>query len=786
MYYKKGDEVLASASLNGTNAKDWVFELISDEYDSEGNNIVTFKFHFNTEKISTKAAANVSVQFKAIDKGSPSIQSGNVVYANAKPSVPGTTSTKAGALTGCYKIDIVPYVTKVSTSLGKLKANNPSVYARTAKGNYAVSASEILNFEGFNISGGQVKFVKTGGYVNASYDANAGGEGVGGYVIPSEAKSGSISLVVKNIESLNNLNNNEAKGSYTGTTTSVTGDRDIFSNYYNRQPNGDNNNLLTDDLELDVWEFDPQAVKPKIGTATQPVMKIDPVTGKIGFAFVNGNVYFSMPYGNNGDSTNSYEYWLGGLDFWNSISLAYDSNGNTYGTAAGGDLNANKHGVDTFSIFTSRWGKGDLSAGTGGYTKTQGRFGVEFIGEREYFVDESGNKVGFTNFSKERVKSPSLAAVSTSDTTKSYVYLAYYDSINDEVRFKWGVITNSKDTSDDVGMFANDYDPATRISQGYSISHSSLIAGHTENKLTTTAKLGNNANEDKNAVPVSKIVKTTDGQDVYGGEYVCIAAIPGEGENITLSNTTVKDDVIVAVWWDGTNHQMLYSYNTKPKEIAKGEYLQSDTEWSKPVALFPSEVGEYCKVAVAKDKSVHIAAYDSMNGDLWYAYLPTYNGAAKTGIVDSAGFVGSELNIDVALNTQKKPVPYISYYALSASRPKIATWTGGDLSSAVTVEGAKTDMYTNNWEISVIPTQSKASIDSINVGVWKDTTAGNEGVIKDSVPFPASGVLKYKADGNGHDKNSYGNAYGNGTSNPVLGYATKSGSLGYIETAQMK
>ena len=148
--------------------------------------------------------------------------------------------------------------------------------------------------------------------------------------------------------------------------------------------------------------------------------------------------------------------------------------------------------------------------------------------------------------------------------------------------------------------------------------------------------------------------------------------------------------------------------------------------------------------------------------------------------------MGSELNIDVALNAQKKPVPYISYYALSASRPKIATWKGGDLSSAVTVAGAESDMYTNNWEISVIPTQSKASIDHVNVGVWKDTTAGNEGVIKDSVPFPDSGVLKYQSDGNGHTNNSYGNAYGNGTSNPVLGYAIKDGSLGYIETAQMK
>lgn len=688
--------------------------------------------------------------------------------------------------TPLYQMDVVPYITGVTTELSSLNKNKPSIYNRSALGHYPVryiddNDAETVIFSGFNLSGAeyqQREASKEGeqDIPEALISLEAGNK----LKVSNVLASSEIVLKVGDLYTINNLNNNDAKGSYNGELD--------YEHYYNRQPNGYNNNLLTDDVVFDVWNIDPQAVRPKNGVATQPVMKIDPKTDKIGFAFVNANVYFSMPYGNNSTAANinSYEYWLGGLDFWNSISLAYDSNGNTYGTAAGGDLNANKHGVDTFSFFTSRWGKGKISAGTGGYTERQGRYGVEFIGEREFFIDDSGTKVGFTNFSKERIKSPSLAAVSTTDVKKSYVYLAYYDSINDEIRFKWGVITDSKDTSDDDGMFANDYDPGTRCSQAYSISHSSLIAGHTENKLSTTVTLGNNADNDSTAEPVSKIVKTKDNQDVYAGEYVCIAVIPGEGENITLSDTTIKDDVVVAVWWDGTNHQMLYSYNTKPKEIAKGEYLQKDTEWSKPVALFPSEVGEYCKVAVAADKSVHIAAYDSMNGDLWYAYLPTYNGTAKTGIVDSAGFVGSELNIDVALNAQNKPVPYISYYALSASKPKIAIWKGGDLSTANSVYGAESDFYTSNWEVSVVPTKSKASIDNVNVGVWKENTGNNKGVIKDSRPFPSSGVTKFYSAGNGHDKNSYGNVYGNGTANPVLGYAIKDGALGYIETAQMK
>lgn len=63
---------------------------------------------------------------------------------------------------------------------------------------------------------------------------------------------------------------------------------------YNCQPNNDNNNNLTDDLILDVWSFDSDAVVPISGKIEQPHMAIDPETGQIGFAFVNGPLYFSM------------------------------------------------------------------------------------------------------------------------------------------------------------------------------------------------------------------------------------------------------------------------------------------------------------------------------------------------------------------------------------------------------------------------------------------------------------------------------------------------------------
>lgn len=765
MYYKKGEEVKANASLTGASAVAWVFELISDEYDANGKNIVTFRFHFNTEEISTKAATNVSIKFTAMDKGSPTLVADNtdpdgdgsnkkVSYGNAKSSTPGDTSTVSGAPTGCYKVDIVPYITKVYTNLANLKTGNWSVYNRTAFGHYPVAADETIELYGFNL-GDETRKPK---YGNTELDAPV--DGKISFSVSNAAASGPLEITVNSVPTLNNKNNKNAKGSYAGTTSSATGDKNIYANYYNRQPNGDNNNLLTDDIILDVWEIDPTAVRSKVGGIVQPVMAIDPVNHNIGFAFVNGTAYFSMPYGTNSKSVtpNSYEYWIGGLDEWNSISLAYDINGYTYGTAAGGDLNTSKNGVDIYRFTTSRWdGKGSLT--TEGYKDLNNQFGLEYIGEREYFYDESQSKwADFTNFSKSRIKSPSLCTVaSKDDTSKATVYLAYYDSINDEVRFDWGVIKNKKDDSDDVGMLKTSYD-ATRSSKKYSIDNTSLIAGQTINKPISTTP-----------TYASSSVTTTDGKLVYGGEFVSIAALPDQGTN---------DDAVVAVWWDGTHHKMLYSYNKTPKSIQKGKYKQVDTKWSKPEELFPQEVGEYCKVTVDADNGVHIAAYDSTNGDIWYAYLENYDSPedAKTGCLDSNGFIGSELNIDVAM-INEEPVPYVSYYASSAGKPKIARWKGAKLSDVESVAGAESDTFTSNWEISYIPTSSKLIIDHINVGVWKD----DDGAIIAST----TGTKSFQA-GSGSTVNSYGTVWGNGTTNPVLGYAIKDGSLGYIETAQMK
>ena len=815
LYYEK-DGNAVEGSANTLDNKDWVFELLSDTYNDDGRNIVKFKFHFNTEKHPEVAKTDVTFEFKVQDKGSPSSTG---VYTNAKSS------------TDDPRVDIVPYITKVYTSLAKLKSNNWSVYNRTALGHYAVASDETIYLYGFNLGSSTKKPVykygnNAGDVITLGEPVNAGitnlrteddpvtppypcgtdyaSYSVVGFNVSNVPASGAITLMVNSVPIQNNANNSNAKGSYAGTTTSATGDKTVYDNYYNRQPNGDNNNLLTDDVVLDVWEIDPQAVKPKVGTIAQPVMAINPESKDIGFAFVNGTLYFSMPNGNN----NSYDYWIGGLDFWTSIGLVYDKYGNSFATAAGGDIADNR--ADQFRIMTSRWGKADITAnynsggGTGGYDFGKNQLRLEYVAQYNYYKD-GDNWVGYEDFNKERVRSPALATTASSSSSTT-VYLAYYDEMNDEIRFKWGNFTNTKTDTWNSSWAANkraatlfgDYygrngseatNKVLKDNNGwYSMNHNSLIAGQTKDKPT---KVGNSVST------VSYEVKTTDGKPVYAGKYVSIAVVPDGGTD---------DDAVIAVWWDARNNQLLYSYNKTPKSIAPGQYLQSETKWTKPVPIFNSNVGEYCKIAVIKEGdgenahwSAHIAAYDSLNGDVLYAYIPQYDNPSvnKTCVVDSYGILGTELNLDVALvqvgtDNESNPimttVPYISYYAGSSARPKYAYWNCNNvLSKDNLVNGASNEEFTGDWEVGVVPTQSKVSIDHINIGVWKtedgeltySTTDGN-------APNGTNiGSKEYTA-GAGAYVNSCGTVYGNGTKNPVLGYAITEGALGYIETAQMK
>jgi hypothetical protein len=239
------------ASLGTLDANGWQFEAVEETFSQEGNTL-KWKLHLDTEKVEKVAQTDFILYVQAIDRGSAYLDGDkNLKYAYDAP----TNEYKPKTAVTTRKMDIVPYITGVQTWLvNELKTSIRDAYSRTALGHYIINENEgNITLTGFNLDGNTI-------------------------IASSAATTGAYSVTVNGVESLNNKNNNNAKGSYTEEMqeSSSYADKDNFA--YNRLANGRTNNLLTDDIYFDVWEFDSDAAIPESGILSQPIMKINPVT----------------------------------------------------------------------------------------------------------------------------------------------------------------------------------------------------------------------------------------------------------------------------------------------------------------------------------------------------------------------------------------------------------------------------------------------------------------------------------------------------------------------------
>lgn len=766
-------------------------KLDNSTLDQNGHN-VTWTLTIDTEQNGIVAVADVNLVVEAVDH---------------------TENTEKNKASANKRVDVVPYITGVQTALSGVNKRYPTSVSRSALGKYSVSDGEVVTFTGFNL---------------------------GATTTYTVSQSGVYSHTVNEITALNNLNNDDAHGTYKGELN-----QDNYVEYaYNRQPNNYNNNLLTDNVEFVVWQFDNDAVIPKSGKIEQPIMKINPATDDVGFAFVNGPLYFSMGGSvteNNTTTHYSYRYWMASYDFFTSVGFTYDALGNSYAVAAGGDINQNH--ADKFQLMSSRWGRSNRTK-DGSYT-SENSLRLESIGQKG---DAAGNDTGTNYFDKQRIKSPAFATT-VDDNGSTNLYLAYYDAMNDEIRFKAG---NTKrlqityiDTEGNGYRFAHVELPANQDffdngvgfylcdASGNKISetlYSTAEVGHNNNSTdywftikgttaqfpmydtdgdgviigdaddcyTETNKLrypktptyieiqnndadfvgrtfGSFTDYDTTQAPytyrhgtVSMIAGSNTGRPA--GEYISLGAIKGAN----------GADVVVVVWY-GSDRTLHYSYNTSPMNR---DGQTNGAGWSTPATVFSGDMenaGEYCKVVVDNDGGIHIAAYDPVNLDLCYAYLDSYSDTSfETCVVDSNGVTGSNLTLDVA-KVNGNWIPYIGYYATYCIKPKYAYKVE---TSSKAPAGSEEDMFTQKWESMVVPTSSTIEMQSnqhndINIAVWKDSN----GVIKNS----KNGTNSHPTNNNGYNADAYGHVYGNGTSNPIMGYAIKSGaSQNTIETAQLK
>lgn len=711
------------------------------EVDQNGHE-VTWELEYETPS----AQKDLELTVTATDGGTNS-------SPEAEESTAPALGTEKEKLTARYTVDVVPYVTNVKTMLSTVGGKEEaawSTYGRTSTGAYVAGQSwaknsgitgkpgaETVTLYGFNLAGGTVES-SNGGSAKLSTAGDSFSFSV------KDFKSGDYTVTVNGIPSINNKNSNDSKGSYTGSDA---------EQMYNRMPNGTTNNNLTDDFKMNIWDIRYDAATSQGGTLKEAVMRIAPGSDKIGFAFTNGASKFSMGGKKDG---NSYQIWQSNYADFNNVSFVYDKNGNSYGTATGLDTYPDGNGdfAGRFTFMSSQWGICNTGAMDDNYWG-KNKLRMESIGIKGSKVQGSDQNTCIMD--TYRFRSPTLATTMHGNSTS--VYLAYYDTFQKQIRFRYGTFkTDAVGQSDNADNNNNGFDQfrdqvRANNSGGKSAFDAknttySLIAGKDADTLKDTGNV---------CIPSNSMAST------------CVAIDAIEGK-------TAEDDVVVAAWCTGSGVKFAYKKNPYTDNDADSDSANAGTAgyWSKAVEVF-SGACEDVSIKADASGAVHISAYNKAEQSLVYRHIDkdrTTMGDVVT--VDSYQIVGSRTQIDV----QKEGdyyVPYISYYNPATQKTKLAYLLAGKSGIDYSASGVKSDdTFTGNWEVSVIPTTSDIQEDHTNIGLWKDSY----GVRRTSV---GGTVNNYGSIGDNEGQTS-----GNGTNNPVVGYATVIGIRGFIETAQMR
>jgi len=719
----------------------------------------------DTAKITNAAAKDIQLKVIATDAAGKTtdVSTGSNLTADKTARidvVDGTTNVST------YRVDVVPYVTGLNTTLCNIEKKNPSIYGRSALGKYPVyayskngagtSKYEDIGIKGFNLTGGTVTFAGTSDNTASISDSK--------FSIPTGAVSGKITVTVNGVVSLNNINANDAKGSSDVEELNA----DNFSKYaYNRQPNNMNNELLTDDIELAIWDINSRAAMGNSGDLTEVDMHVNPLNGLVGVAFGHSAAYASFPNG----KTNSYENWAFGWTSVNTIEFAYDQQGYAHGTNAGTDTATSDNKASRFRYTFTKWGKNSDLKTQKDWQTCYGKVNalrLEYMAEQNPFVSK-----------ERRFPNPKIATSiidtdadgDVQDETTTNVYLMYYDSILNEIKFKAGALDNSASFDPNGGTtsatdlwksantnFGDFKDTAINGSTNYGTNYTyvSVVA----NASTTTAGVG---------------------------EHYDIAVVPG------TKDTT---DTVVAVWYDEDAATLWYSYIEDPignrrSNIDSTTHVNSS--WHAPVKILDGNAAGYCAIAVDEDGHIHIGS--AAKGKVMYTYLNNYKSSydadKNTCVVDAYGSPGWYLTMDIAKDSNGRTIPYIGYYSVAAQYPRYAYLV--DTSSADSTNAAwgtanwlpksgSDDMneYTQAWESIILPTQSSINLDDINIGVWKYQTAdATNKIVKGQIrAIPTQDAST--------NSGASGKVGGNGSLNPILGYGISYHGTGYVETAQMK
>jgi len=681
----------------------WKCTISNPVIDQNGHR-VDWQLDIDTSKITNVANTNRVFTIRARD------MTANIQAEETTNNTTGTTKTAR------YTMDVVPYILSVTTRLSSAYSTVPSAFNRSAQGWYPVREDEVITIQGFNLYGGSgnpsvdirqasdatavgaalyttpggTSGISTGSHsartIYARVDNNGADNGTGNNS-NNTITSGYLVVRVNNVDSINNTNNNTA-GDKTIDGVLIPG--------YNREGNGLNNDTLTDDRALYVWNMGEISAFRSPTYVYQPFMRMDR----------NGNRLLSYGFysitSNSGRlkvQKNNDEYNAGGSysnRMLNTTIAVANTNAVNIGnnTATPGNPSWYAAGSDISSGATQNRGfQLDLSS-TSGTSNNSDRTTGNGAGDDN--SQNYTNSVALTNVSganMDRYKIPRIAVLPTNAT---------------------GTNVRSNGNADRILLSFYDDETANDIRIIYANVGGGIAQANVGNLPNPATGNVGNAN-----APANSEVVTNDSQTHPGSIYTAAGF---------LSN-----GLPVLAWYDRVNQNLVLSWGNLTTNLATGigndaRVSTTTAQWQANAAIITKDsklhtsFGTHVDMAVDAGDNIHLAFYQVNPVGLWYALIPsTGTGAGRRPNITKSGNIATNvtpIRVDTYLSAGTKlminvrrengrDVPYITYHQASfpGSNNTIRVAWRTDFSS-LTDNTDDQNKFKGTWEVMTVPVGS--------------------------------------------------------------------------------
>ena len=719
----------------------------------EYGHVVHWILYLDTEQIDGVAVNDVTVTATANDRGSPkwSDSDNAAVFTPNAAAVTGTgysgavtksgTSVTEGALTSSYKMDVVPYITGIKTDLSDGNKKRPTILSRSALGVYPVRRGSNFTVEGFNLNGtGSTVTIGTHDYTPGS------GTTQNSLIITTDANSTS-SVVSAKVGTVTSLNNKTLK-----------------TVLYNQEPNGQNNDNLTDKRELhivDVYTTTDKEDKRMLDMAIRG--------NSINFSAGYKDAYFSVMMGANETSVGTISNLRNSYTRYFDNAIAVNESGTPFTVSACGD---------TYGTPVQEWGNGPSQfALTKGTSSPAWEYGRISNNTSLLVLDSNWNGADLNNL--DRFKWPAITVTGTNAATKGYI--SYYDSTQKLIKFRYFTSTTNTVASNLAsyrnGSTATQYvEGAVNTDSTYSQGYTAIASANENSPYSSVGATSGGAavvawyDASNGAL---KMKYNTNPAESFSG-FQTFRTVPTAGKvtfNIAVDGGTAKEASVTFAnpTYGDAKHEFAYQLNlvlsngygayaeVNPKSNLVTVYsMQTGTSssisitelssgvvnnavagageaWNK-VTIDENSAGQYVAMKTDSKGGIHFAYYDTGNGDLKYAYMSSVTATPVVVTVDGYQQVGQYVDLAIregeSIEGTSCIVPYISYYSMSNGDTNRAAKVAKLAKSLIPVTGNATitsanasgvaddgELFSGNWEVFHVPTNGKPDQYRVNIGV---------------------------------------------------------------------